>query len=238
MVYNWLNNIQDWLLPHTCTLCGQAGQKNLSLCSDCHNDLIFIDNSCKQCAIPLPVTATGGLCGQCLQQPPAFDHTISLFIYRPPVSQLIQALKFHDKLGHARLLGILLAMSLTKRLQTRPDCILPVPLSRKRLRERGFNQSLELARPVSRALDIPIASTLLRRVRHTSPQVQLKYQERHKNIRNAFQLLEHKVPEHIAIVDDVITTGSTCNEMANVLKKAGAKRVDIWSVARTFNSYR
>jgi ComF family protein len=184
--------------------------------------------------MPLPDTANAGLCGQCLQRPPAYDRTISLFAYNPPVSQLVLALKFNNKLGHARLLGSLLATSLHGRIQTRPDCILPVPLSNMRLRERGFNQSLELARPVSRALDIPITTSLLKRTRHTSPQSQLKFRERRKNIRNAFQLTGHYVPAHIAIIDDVVTTGSTCHEMAVVLKKAGAKRVDVWSIARAF----
>ncbi len=234
MVYKWLNNVQNWLLPHTCALCGQPGQDKLSLCIDCHNDLIFIDNYCKQCAIPLPETATGEICGQCLRHPPAFDTTISLFAYQPPISRLLQALKFHDKLGHARLLGTLLATALSDRMAQRPDCILPVPLSRKRLRERGFNQSLELARPLSRRLDIPIMANLLKRVRHTAPQIQLKYQQRRSNIRNAFELGTDPLPAHIAIIDDVMTTGSTCNEMALVLKAAGVERVDIWTIARAF----
>lgn len=232
MVYNWLNNIQNWLLPDFCTLCGQPAREDLSLCRDCYNDLIFMDNSCTQCALPLPATSIGGLCGQCLQYPPDFDNAISLFAYRPPVSLLIQGLKFHDKLGHARLLGMLLAHTIVERTRTLPDCILPVPLSSTRLRERGFNQAVELARPVSRSLKIPIASRLLRRVRNTAPQIQLKYQQRRKNIRNAFQLCSDKVPAHIAIIDDVVTTGSTCNEMARILKTAGAERVDVWSIAR------
>ncbi len=234
MVYNWLNNIQNWLLPTTCTLCGQHGQESLALCKECHNDLIFIENSCSQCSLPLPATASGNRCGQCQQHPPAFDNAICLFAYRPPVSQLIQGLKFHDKLGHARLLGTLLAMSLSERVQAWPDCILPVPLSDKRMRQRGFNQSLELARPIGRRLNIPIAPGLVRRVRHTEPQIELKYQQRRSNIRDAFQLSGASVPTHVAIIDDVVTTGSTCNEMATVLKTAGVERVDVWSIARAF----
>jgi len=232
MVYKWLNNIQNWLLPNVCTLCGQAGQEHLALCVDCHKDLKFIGNSCLQCSLPIEDTDTSIVCGQCLQQSPAYDRALCLFTYEAPTKQLIQALKFHKKLGHARLLGTLLGTAIKQQSDKLPDCILPVPLSRKRLRERGFNQSLELARPVSRALNIPIQHRLLERVRDTPPQSQLKLKERHKNIRLAFQAGQHTIPDHVAIIDDVMTSGSTCHEVAQTLKQAGAKRVDVWCVAR------
>jgi len=233
MVYKWINNIQNWLLPRTCVLCGQAGQETLALCCECHNDLKIIENSCQLCAIPLPQSAQGGLCGKCIHEPPAFDSSISLFAYETPVSQLIQSLKFHQKLAHAHLLGNLLATHIAARQLPLPDCILPVPLHAKRLRERGFNQSLELARPVSRALGIPIAQNLLQRVRHTPAQSQLKFRERAKNVRKAFALKAATVPAHIAILDDVVTTGATCNAIAVSLKKAGAEKIEIWSIARS-----
>ena len=226
------NNIQNWLLPNVCTLCGQAGQGHLALCADCHKELKFIGNACIQCSLPIEDTYTSIVCGRCMQEPPAYDRTLCLFVYETPARQLIQALKFHKKLAHARLLGTLLGLALKQREIARPDAILPVPLSRKRLRERGFNQSLELARPVSRALGIPIQHHLLERVRDTPPQSQLKLKERHKNIRLAFQAGQYSIPDHVAIIDDVMTSGSTCHEVARTLKQAGAKRVDVWCVAR------
>lgn len=233
MVYKWTNNIQNWLLPRTCVLCGQAGQETLALCFGCHNDLNIIENSCQLCAIPLPESALGGLCGKCIHEPPAFDASLSLFAYETPVSQLIQSLKFHQKLVNAHLLGNLLATHIAERHQPLPDCIIPVPLHGKRLRERGFNQSLELARPVSRSLGIPITQNLLHRVRHTPAQSRLKFRERAKNVHKAFALNAASVPAHIAILDDVVTTGATCNAIAVLLKNAGAEKIEVWSIARS-----
>ncbi len=233
MVYNWINNVQNWLLPNHCILCSQQGQATLPLCRECHNDLISIENPCRLCAMPLPESAHSGICGKCIHQPPKFDSSTCLFVYDSPISQLIQAMKFHKKLVNARLLGNLLAAHIAERQQMLPDCIIPVPLHPKRLRERGFNQSLELARPVSRALNIPIAQNLLKRVRHTPPQSRLKFRERDKNVRKAFLLNDQTVPAHIAILDDVVTTGSTCNAMAALLKKAGAETIEVWSIARS-----
>ena len=234
MVYNWLKNIHAWLLPDICALCGCPAHTTLPLCSDCHNDLIFIENSCRQCALPLAGPGPDGLCGQCLRKPPAFDTALSLFPYQAPISLLIQGLKFHNRLAHARLLGGLLAAAVRERNLAVPDCLLPVPLSNRRLRQRGFNQSMELARPLAHSLQIPVATKLLRRVRDTTPQVTLTYRQRRSNIRAAFALSCDSAPGHIAIIDDIITTGSTCDEIARVLKNAGAQRVDVWSIARAY----
>lgn len=232
MVYKWLNIIQNTLLPSTCTLCGQRGQEQLALCADCHKELKFIGNSCIQCALPIDDYDSALICGQCLQRPPAFDRSLCLFTYETPARQLILSLKFRNKLAHARLLGSLLGLSVKHQAEELPDCILPVPLARQRIRERGFNQSLELSRPVSRLLDIPIQHRLIKRIRHTPAQSQLKLPQRHHNIRHAFQVEQQTVPAYIAIVDDVMTSGSTCHEIARVLKLAGARRVDVWCIAR------
>lgn len=232
MVYKCLNIIQNKLLPSTCTLCGLRGQSHLALCRDCHKELKFIANCCRQCALPLVGTDASSLCGQCLQEPPAFDRSVCLFNYAPPVKQLILSLKFRDKLAHARLLGQLLALAVKHQADDLPECIVPAPLSRQRLRQRGFNQSLELARPVSHALGIALQQRLLERIRDTPPQSQLNLQERRQNIRKAFRCRQQKSPGHVALVDDVMTSGSTCHEMAHVLKQAGATRVDVWCIAR------
>jgi len=233
MVYKWLNNVQNWLLPNNCTLCGQRGQENLALCRDCQLNLNTINSACERCAIPLPDSVQSGICGQCIIEPPNFDNSISLFVYETPISQMIQSLKFNRKLANARLLGNLLATHLEERKHPRPTCILPVPLHHKRLQSRGFNQSLELAKPVSRVLDIPITQHLVKRIRHTPPQSRLKFRERDKNVNMAFELNGHAIPKRVAILDDVVTTGATCNAIAGLLKKAGAEHVEVWSLARS-----
>ena len=113
-----------------------------------------------------------------------------------------------------------------------PECIVPIPLSNGRIRGRGFNQSMEIARPVSRKLGIPLKPGLLERIRNTPPQSKLDIRERRRNIRNAFRFNGKASPGHVAIIDDVVTTGSTVNEAARILRLAGAKRIEVWSVAR------
>jgi ComF family protein len=146
---------------------------------------------------------------------------------------LISQLKFNQRLSHARLLGQLLIDHLEREAATMPDLIVPVPLHRQRLMERGFNQALEIARPISRHFGIELKPGLCRRSKLTPAQTGLKRKERQKNLRNAFELTQEVTGRHIALVDDVITTGSTITELALILKRGGAKRVDAWSAART-----
>ncbi len=201
------------------------------MCHECYNELNFITNCCTQCALPLPESASGLICGKCLQYPPHFDRSVSLFTYEPPASHLVQGLKFGKRLNLARLLGDMLAIRLDG-ASALPDCIAPVPLSGRRTRSRGFNQSMEIARPVGRKLGIPLKPALLTRTINTPPQSKLAIKERRRNVRGAFRLNGDNPPRHIAIVDDVVTTGSTVNEIARILKKSGVETVEIWSVAR------
>jgi len=233
MVYNWLKNTQIKLFPYFCSLCGDKAQAHIAICEPCHKQLITINNCCTQCALPLPDSAENNICGQCLNKPPYFDHSFSLYNYETPVKQLISGLKFQKKLSLAHLFGTLLgeAIQHTNRCDL-PDCIAPVPLSSKRLKNRGYNQSIEIARPVSKLLSIPLAYNLFKRVRHSPPQSSLNLKSRQHNVRNAFTINEKKLPRHIAIIDDVMTTGATSNELARILKKEGVEKVEIWSVAR------
>jgi ComF family protein len=146
---------------------------------------------------------------------------------------LISRLKFNQRLSHARLLNQLLIDHLERESVVLPDIIAPVPLHRLRLKERGFNQALEIARPISNYFGVKLKPRLCHRTKLTPAQLGLKREERQKNLRNAFVLTQDVSGSHIALVDDVITTGSTITELAKLLKKAGAKRVDAWSVART-----
>lgn len=176
-------------------------------------------------------TLTGEVCGRCLRDPPRFDRTVAAFSYRFPVNQLIKALKFHEHL----VLANFLADSLLPRIVSRPDLIIALPLHPARLRMRGFNQSQLLAARIARRLDIPLPTNGCRRVRDTPPQSSLPWQERDKNMRKAFAVTGdidwHG--QHIAIVDDVMTSGASLGAVADVLKQAGASEVSAWVVART-----
>jgi ComF family protein len=149
------------------------------------------------------------------------------------VDFLIKQLKFHGHLAVARLLGEWLGECLEKQNRPLPDCIIPVPLHPVRLRERGFNQALELARPIARHLGLAVQASALRRIRHTLPQSLIDAQVRHSNVRGAFIVDPSLSVRHVAVVDDVITTGSTVGETARILRTAGVTEIEIWACART-----
>lgn len=205
----------------------------MSICEACLAELHYLDNNCSQCAQPITGPTENRICGQCIKQAPCFDRAISLFAYNSPVQQLIARLKFQKKLSLAHLFGTLMTQAIQQHhADDLPDCIAPVPLSKTRLRERGYNQAMEIARPISKALNIPLDCSLFKRIRHSPPQSSLNLKARQKNVCDAFAVTRHKLPDHVAIVDDVITTGATCNELARLLKKAGVKKVTVWSIAR------
>jgi ComF family protein len=214
-----------------CVLCGDRGAPQLDLCPDCRRTLPALEHACVQCAEPLPPGTATLCCGRCQQQPPAYTQTLAPFIYEPPLDHLVQRLKFDGRLELARILGELLAAWLAERSEQRPDALVPVPLHDARLRERGFNQSHEIARIVSRRLQVPLSAHACVRVRETPPQSGLSRRQRRKNLRGAFEV-RGRVAGHVAIVDDVMTTGSTAQALAQALLAAGAARVDVWVCAR------
>jgi ComF family protein len=224
------------LVPSSCALCGSAGDE--ALCDGCHRQFFHgHPHRCMQCAIPMPNTSAT-VCGECLKQPPAFDATIAAVDYAPPVDQLVLALKFGNRLT----LAPLFARMLRDAVLRGPGFALPVqltavPLGSRRLVERGFNQALEIARPMSRALGVPLEPQLLIRMRDTTAQAMLHPDERRQNIRNAFIVPAHAMDQvrgrHIGVVDDVMTTGETLNELAAILKRFGAARVTNFVFART-----
>lgn len=232
MVYNWINIIQDYLLPPTCILCGNPGYHSRDICHSCYTHLPRNNLCCYRCAeiLATPIT-TPVLCGRCLSRHPAFDETYAPFIHQGAIRHLISTLKFGANYKNARLLGMLLAEHL-KQTAEQPDLILPVPLHKARYRQRGFNQAIEIARTVAKELQIPLDLTSCRRHRDTPHQTQLPAKKRRKNLKNAFSVIKPMHAQHIAILDDVMTTGSTAHELAYILKKAGASRVDVWVCAR------
>lgn len=233
MVNRWLNVIQFALFPPHCLLCGDPGQPGQDLCVRCAAALPRHGDGCPRCALPLPDGAPKGLpCGRCGRHPPPYLTTRAAFLYADPVDLLVQGLKFRGRLAHARLLGELLAEHLAAHLVALPDVIVPVPLHPRRQRTRGFNQSVELARPVSRRLGVPLHAAGARRLRDTAAQTGLASRARRDNLRGAFAADPALCGLHVAIVDDVVTTGHTVVALARALRGAGAARVDVWCVAR------
>ena len=232
MIHNWINIIQDYLLPPTCILCGNVGFNNRDICETCCHRLLRNEQCCYRCAeifnMPLMLPT---LCGRCLSSQPAFDETYAPFIYQGEIQLLIKTLKFGSHTKNARLLGLLLTDHLKVTAQI-PELILPVPLHKARYRERGFNQSIEIAKIVSNQLKVPLDITSCVRRYDTPHQVSLTAMQRRINIQNAFSIIKPIKAHHIAILDDVMTTGSTAHELAKCLKKTGVIRVDVWVCAR------
>ena len=171
------------------------------------------------------------MCGACIKQPPRFDATLAAFTYAFPIDALLRTLKYQGQLAIAELAGEFLVQSIAGR--SFPDLLVPMPLHPQRLKERGFNQATEIARIVSRRTGIPLASDVALRVRATEPQAGLPLAKRSKNMRGAFACRQDLSEKHIALVDDVMTSGASLNELAKTLKTAGAGRVECWVAART-----
>jgi ComF family protein len=157
---------------------------------------------------------------------------VAPFRYEEPIRHLIHALKFRDRVAPARLLGHLFADEWSPENGEKPQCLIAVPLHPGRYRMRGYNQSLEIARVVSRRLDIPLRLHGCERILSTLPQSELSATGRRRNVRGAFRVAEPVNGKHVAILDDIVTTGATVSELAKTLRKAGVERVDVWAVAR------
>ena len=172
-----------------------------------------------------------GACGDCLRKPPALTHTRAVFVYGFPLDRLVPRFKFHRDLAAGRLMAGLMAGTLAS--APRPDAIVPVPLHVHRMRQRGYDQALELARPLAASLGLPLRTDLLQRVRATAPQSELDADQRQRNVARAFVVPSGALPPpHVTLVDDVMTTGATLQAAARTLLKAGVMRVDAWVCAR------
>ena len=224
--------VEHCLFPVACILCGKAGEDGRELCGDCLGDLPYNSLACAQCATPLPTQIAANLCGRCQQNPPAYNRAFSAFHYRHPVAQIVQRLKFNAKLNMARLLGELMAEQLHHKIQTLPELIIPVPLHRSRLRGRGFNQALEIARPLARKFGILIDYKSCVRTRATATQSLLPAKDKRANVQGAFSVVRPIQARHVAVVDDVMTTGHTLEEVAKALRKAGVEQIDVWVATR------
>ena len=211
------------LFGGSCFLCRGAARE--VLCGECEAELPWLDDAvCPRCALASP---GGALCGRCLAEPPHFDATAAALWYRFPADVLVQGLKFRGELALAGFLASALSRKIARE---KVDCIVPVPLSPKRLAQRGYNQAAEIARRLGRER---LELELCRRTREGPPQVELPFAERQRNVRGAFAVARPLAGATVAVVDDVMTTGATLDEIARALKDAGAARVVNWIVART-----
>jgi ComF family protein len=225
-VLNQCLRIARLALPTHCVLCG-ARAADMGLCKPCAAGLPRLPKTlCATCALPL---TSGSTCGACVAHPPRYDRVIAAFPYAFPIDALVQAYKYRRDLSLAPLLAAQLAPALTADV----DAVIPMPLAPTRLRERGFNQAQELARHLGRALRLPVLAEACRKVSDTAPQAALPFGERARNVRGAFVCDANLKGKRVAVVDDVMTTGATLNELARNLKRAGAIHVSGWVVART-----
>jgi ComF family protein len=222
-----LKTLTSRLFGGSCFLC--RGSARELLCGPCNADLPRLPQPlCPRCALASPL---GETCGRCLARPPRFDATFAALAYAFPADALVHALKFRGELALAPMLAGLLLERIPALRDV--DCVVPVPLSRPRLRERGYNHAVEIARPVAAALRAPLELDLCERRRDTAAQMELPWSERERNVRGAFGVTRSLAGASIAVVDDVMTTGATLDEIATTLKAAGAARVVNWVLART-----
>jgi ComF family protein len=224
------------LLPSSCALCGQRCPG--VVCDGCRADAVRPRTRCRRCANPLPPldAAAGRDCGACVAAPPAFDATVVAADYQAPFDQLVLQLKFGAGLPLAPWFAALLRDQALRDPATAgalPDVLAPVPLGRRRLAERGFNQALEVARPLARMLGVALDARLATRVLETAPQSAVAPAARAANVRAAFAVTASVAGLHVGIVDDVMTSARTIDALAGALKHAGALRVSNFVVART-----
>ena len=219
-------DIKRSILPGACFFC--LSTTTGAWCIRCERDFILDIERCPICARRSKANKT---CGSCLKQLPIINSTEVLFDYQYPTNYLIKAYKFKNRPELAERFSVKLTEKL-KNKSALPELLLPVPLHRTKQRQRGYNQSLELAKKISQSMQIKVESSLCQRIRNTSPQSTLPTKNRRANVKGAFKLKSRHMPEHVAIIDDVITTGSTVNELAKHLKRAGCKTIEAWAIAR------
>ncbi len=224
----------DAIFPRACVLCDVPGKH---LCDACHRDCTGpLAIACPRCAIPLGASDGRHPCGRCIAHAPTFDASLAAATYQAPFDVLVRGLKYSARLAYAPLFAALLHERMTER-RIDIDVLIPIPLSRDRMAARGFNQSIEIARPLATRMRTQLDTTSVLRIRDTPPQAALPFDARRKNIRGAFAVIDSRVAmlegATVGVVDDVMTTGSTLDEMAATLKRAGATRIVNLVVART-----
>ncbi len=231
-----IRQVNRRILPvSNCVLCSEVCHSSYQtlICEPCLSDLPVITASCTVCSTTLSIKDTANVCGSCLKTRPFYQKSIIPLEYTFPTTELIKQLKYNNKLLYSEILSKILLDRIKQNNDTFPECIIPVPLHPVRLMKRGFNQSALIAKTISKELNIPVDLKSCRRIKNTLQQTGFSKSQRKKNIRNAFSVRKNFSAKHVAILDDVVTTGSTVNELAKVLQQAGAETIEIWACART-----
>ena len=220
---------QTFRLPRICSLCNQYHPDHDAICKPCHALLKPLGPACQHCATLLP-DAIFPVCGKCSIKPQALDRVITAYRFDEPLRTLLHEFKYHQALYLSNFLTQLILDALYDDAK-KTQCLIPVPMHPLRIRQRGFNQAAELAKRLGRKLNIPYDLSGCQKISNTAPQATLNAKLRRKNIRNTFKAnsVDYK---HITLIDDLLTTGSTANELARVLKQQGVTRVDLWCCAR------
>lgn len=222
--------VPQFFQTSTCWSCGLIHNEPKLICNTCELNIVKVSKPCLQCG--LSHNGSSMCCVHCLSKPKLWQSMIAPLSYQTPVSQLIHQLKYNQNLGVLTSIMELVEPCFNA-LVDKPDLIIPVPLHQNRYLERGFNQSLEIAKRISQITNVPLNDVLVERIVDTERQSELKLKQREKNIKNAFKVDKALGNyNHIAIVDDVITSGSTVHELTKQCLKQGVKKVDIWAVAR------
>lgn len=229
-IVNICTKIAQVLLPPVCQLCGGAGL-GPDICAGCFRDLPRVSRPCGLCARPVQPGAGSGICGRCLGRPPRWEAAVAPLRYTFPVDRLLLDLKYRGRLIRARLLGELLGHWARGR-RDRIDVLMPVPLHRRRWRQRGFNQARELAVAVARASRLDLIEDGCSRVKDTPPLWDHPAAERRRILSGAFRVGAAVAGRRIALIDDVLTTGTTAAALTAAMLEAGARRIEIWAVAR------
>lgn len=223
-------SIPQWLrLRFPCALCNQYHQNNAAVCEKCQVLLPRQQFTCQVCAHPL-TDASLLLCGHCIKSPPSFDSATAPLLFEEPARTLIHQFKYHEGLFLTSFLAQQM-LTMTPKNIYQTDCLVPIPMYPKSLSQRGYNQALELTKHLSKQLQIPYQKKLCIKTKSTPSQASLNKKERQINLVGAFEVKACKY-QHITLIDDIMTTGSTAQILATAFKKQGAKRVDVWCIAR------
>lgn len=221
---------QWWRLPAVCVLCHHYHYDKYAVCQTCTSFLVRIKHGCRTCRLPIDNPQVDQ-CGFCIKRKPAYDRVITAYSFEEPLRALLHEFKYRQALYLRTFMAQLMLDAKPPEIY-QPDCLVPVPMHPKKLRERGFNQAAELTKILAKKLNLSLNLTLCEKTINTAAQVNLNGKHRNRNLQKAFTAkVSHY--QHVTLIDDLLTTGSTANALALTLKKQGVKRVDVWCLART-----
>jgi len=235
-LYNLTSQAINWLLPRQCLNCKTSLYKEETVvCTKCYEQLPFQQNNCQVCG--QCYAANSDHCGRCIAKPPSFDQCFFPFEYKSNIKELICQIKYRERPELAKLAAQLLAKEIQQYIidhsTVLPNALIAVPMHPKRLRERGYNHSQLIAKHLSKELNIPLLNNALIKSKHTKTQASQSLKQRKKNLQGSFKVKKILMPECLAIIDDVLTTGSTAEEIAKILKKNGVNYIWVWGIAHT-----